>query len=125
MDASCCASLQDKIHHTMSYFTKEQHDALKKTQLKLRALEHPLREKMLEVIKSNNNRMNVTDIYVQLRIEQSIASQMLGILRNEGFVLTEREGKTVWYSVDDAAIAQVVTLCEAGVKNETLVNELQ
>jgi len=52
--------------------------------------------------------MNVTDIYVKLRIEQSVASQHLAILRNEGFVSTEREGKTIWYSINADAIKSFV-----------------
>lgn len=96
----------------MSYLTKDENEILQKAKMKVRALNHPLRQKMLTLIKDNGNRMNVTDIYVKLRIEQSVASQHLAILRNQGLVSTEREGKTIWYSVDDNAIKQLLSTCE-------------
>jgi len=51
--------------------------------------------------------MNVTEIYTSLRLEQSVASQHLAILRAPGIVTTQREGKTVWYSVDEKRIAEI------------------
>lgn len=95
----------------MSYLSKEDNETLQKAKAKVRALNHPLRQKMLALIKNNNNRMNVTDIYVKLRIEQSVASQHLAILRNQGLVNTEREGKTIWYSVDDNSIKELLNTC--------------
>ena len=99
----------------MSYLNKSQTEILQKAKLKVRALNHPLRQKMLTLIKDNKNRMNVTDIYVKLRIEQSVASQHLAILRNQGLVTTEREGKTIWYSVDDSAIKNLLDICEQAI----------
>ncbi len=99
----------------MSYLNKSQNDVLQKAKLKVRALNHPLRQKMLALIKDTKNRMNVTDIYVKLRIEQSVASQHLAILRNQGLVKTEREGKTIWYSVDDSAIKHLLKTCEEAI----------
>ena len=96
----------------MSYLSKTQNEILHKAKMKVRALNHPLRQKMLTLIKDSRNRMNVTDIYVKLRIEQSVASQHLAILRNQGLVSTEREGKTIWYSVDDAAIKHLLQICQ-------------
>jgi len=70
---------------------------------------------MLSLIKENRNRMNVTNIYVKLRIEQSVASQHLAILRNQGLVKTQRDGKTIWYSVDDAAIKHLISACHEAI----------
>ena len=99
----------------MSYLSKTQNEVLQKAKMKVRALNHPLRQKMLALVKDNRNRMNVTDIYVKLRIEQSVASQHLAILRNQGLVSTEREGKTIWYSVDDNAIKDLLKTCEEAI----------
>lgn len=44
--------------------------------------------------------MPVTDLYVKLRLEQSVASAQLAILRKAGFVNTQREGKHVFYCVN-------------------------
>lgn len=99
----------------MSYLNKNQNEILNKAKMKVRALNHPLRQKMLALIKDNKNRMNVTDIYVKLRIEQSVASQHLAILRNQNLVSTEREGKTIWYSVDDQAIKRLIQISEQAI----------
>jgi DNA-binding transcriptional ArsR family regulator len=44
--------------------------------------------------------MTVTELYVKLRLEQSVASQHLAILRKAGFVKTDRDGKFIYYSVN-------------------------
>lgn len=65
----------------------------------LRALAHPLRMKILEFIDQNDT-INVNKIYNTLKLEQSITSQHLKILRLAGLVTTNREGKFIHYSID-------------------------
>ncbi len=74
----------------------------------VRALAHPLRLKILEFI-DRNRRINVNKIYNTLKIEQSITSQHLRILRMAGLVKAERDGKFIHYTVDyhKVQIAQV------------------
>lgn len=76
----------------------------------LHALKHPLRQQMLQVM-HRCEQINVTDLYLQLRLEQSIASQQLSILRKTGLVKTKRQGKHVYYSVDYAYLKQIEALC--------------
>ncbi|MCE2656382.1 MAG: ArsR family transcriptional regulator, partial [Sediminibacterium sp.] len=52
-------------------------------------------------------KVTVTEIYVKLRLEQSVASQHLAILRRAGIVSTIREGKFIFYNVDYARLEQV------------------
>ena len=54
---------------------------LKKAALILRAVNHKLRQQILKLI-HQHDRMTVTEIYVKLRLEQSVASQHLAILRS-------------------------------------------
>ena len=96
----------------MSFLKIEEKEILKRAKQKIRALNHPLREKMLALISNSNNKMNVTEIYVKLRIEQSVASQHLAILRNEGLVTTERNGKVIYYSVDKDVVKDLLAKCE-------------
>lgn len=64
---------------------------LKKSALILRAINHKLRQQIMKLI-NDNEKITVTEIYIQLRLEQSVASQHLAILRRAGFVkLTEKE----------------------------------
>ncbi len=65
----------------------------------LRALAHPLRLKILEFI-DENDIINVNKIYNTLKLEQSITSQHLRILRLAGLVITERDGKFIHYRLD-------------------------
>lgn len=79
---------------------------VKKAALILRALNHKLRQQILKLI-DEHSKMTVTDIYVQLRLEQSVASQHLAILRKAGFVKTDRDGKFIYYSVNDARLEEL------------------
>ncbi len=79
---------------------------LKKAALILRAFNHALRQQILKLI-NNNERMTVTEIYIQLRLEQSVASQHLAILRKAGYVNTDRDGKFIYYSVNIARLEEV------------------
>ena len=100
----------------MSYLSKPQNEILNKAKQKIRALNHPLRQQILELIKSSRNRINVTDIYTKLRIEQSVASQHLAILRKQGLASTKKESRTIWYSVNEAAIKELLKGCEQLLK---------
>ena len=72
---------------------------LKKAGLILRAVNHKLRQQILKLI-DEHKRITVTELYVKLRLEQSVASQHLAILRKAGFVKTVRDGKFIFYSVN-------------------------
>ena len=72
---------------------------LKKGAMILRAINHRLRQQILQLI-HKRGRMTVTEIYVKLRLEQSVTSQHLSILRKANFVVTERDGKFIFYSVN-------------------------
>ncbi|MGC4035128.1 MAG: metalloregulator ArsR/SmtB family transcription factor [Chitinophagaceae bacterium] len=71
---------------------------LKKAALVLRAVNHKLRQQIVRLI-DEHGRMTVTELYVKMRLEQSVASQHLAILRKAGFVKTDRDGKFIYYSV--------------------------
>ncbi|MDQ6610087.1 MAG: metalloregulator ArsR/SmtB family transcription factor [Bacteroidota bacterium] len=79
---------------------------LKKAALIYRAINHKLRQQIIKFI-NQNGRITVTQIYVKLRLEQSVASQHLAILRKAGFVITERDGKFIYYSVNHNRLAEV------------------
>ena len=79
---------------------------IKKASQVLRAINHNLRRQMLQILHVNV-RMTVTEIYIKLRLEQSVASQHLAILRKVGLVNTERQGKFIFYSVNYARLKQV------------------
>lgn len=65
----------------------------------LRALNHELRQQIIYLLYKEGS-LNVTDIFVSLRVEQSVASQHLAILRKADIVVRERKGKYIHYDVD-------------------------
>ena len=79
---------------------------LKKAALIYRAINHPLRQQMLHFLHQNES-ATVTEIYTKLRIEQSVASQHLAILRRAGLVQTKRDGKQIYYSVEYERIKEI------------------
>jgi DNA-binding transcriptional ArsR family regulator len=90
---------------------KLNYDELRKAVLVLRAVNHKLRQQIIDLL-DNNGQMTVTDLYVKLRLEQSVASQHLAILRRAGVVVTEREGKFIYYGLDKNRLAQIDSLVE-------------
>jgi DNA-binding transcriptional ArsR family regulator len=79
---------------------------VKKAALILRAVNHKLRQQLLKLI-DEEKRITVTEIYVRLRLEQSVASQHLAILRKAGIVSTEREGKFIYYIVNYKRLEEI------------------
>ena len=77
----------------------------------MRALAHPLRLRILAFI-DRHGTINVNKIYGALKIEQSITSQHLRILRNAGVLRAERDGKFIFYSLDKERLAQIMRLVE-------------
>ena len=84
---------------------------LRKAVLVLRAINHKLRQRIIDLLEENEA-MTVTEIYVKLRLEQSVASQHLAILRRAGVVQTDRSGKFIHYSLNKDRIEQISRLVE-------------
>ena len=85
---------------------KMDYAAIKNAAMTLRSINHKLRQQILKLLEENK-RMKVTDIYVKLRLEQSVASQHLAILRRANILRTERMGKEIYYSLNNNRIEQV------------------
>ncbi|HWJ27888.1 MAG TPA: metalloregulator ArsR/SmtB family transcription factor [Flavisolibacter sp.] len=105
----------------MNYIIEEQKPLiieeipLKKSALVLRAINHRLRQQILKLIHTKG-RMTVTEIYAQLKLEQSVASQHLAILRKAGYVETLRDGKFIYYSVNYQKIGHVQEIVQILLK---------
>jgi DNA-binding transcriptional ArsR family regulator len=88
---------------------------VKKAALVLRALNHKLRQQIIKML-DENTKMTVTDLYIQLRLEQSVASQHLAILRRAGIVKTERDGKFIYYKVNEERVVQINQIVDSLLK---------
>ena len=72
----------------------------------VRSINHPIRKKIIEMLQKVDE-TNVTDIYVKLRMEQSIVSQHLAILRSTKVLKTRRDGKFIYYSLDTRRLKRI------------------
>lgn len=79
---------------------------IKKASLLYRAINHELRQQMMKLLHAHK-RMTVTELYCMLRLEQSVASQHLAIMRKAGLVKTERDGKFIYYSVHSERLREL------------------
>lgn len=79
---------------------------VKKASLVLRSLNHKLRQQIIKII-NDSGKLAVTEIYVKLRLEQSVASQHLAILRKAGIVTTKRDGKFIYYTINKKRVEAI------------------
>ena len=84
---------------------------LKKSSLILRALNHKLRQQLI-VLLDEHRKMTVTEMFVKLRLEQSVVSQHLATLRRAQIVIAKKEGKYVFYSVNYKRIQEINNFVE-------------
>ena len=71
-----------------------------------RILGHPVRVRILELLKDGEH--TVGDLQSQLQMDSSGTSQHLGALRKQGILDSRREGTSVYYSVRDPRIFQLL-----------------
>jgi ArsR family transcriptional regulator len=83
----------------------------------LRALAHPIRIKIINFIDKNKS-INVNKIYGTLKLEQSITSQHLRILRAADVVTTTRNGKYIIYSINYDKLNQYFTAIKGFLENK-------
>ena len=89
--------------------------SLRKSVLTLRAVNHKIRQIIIDLL-DEYEEMTVTEVYIKLRCEQSVASQHLAILRRSGVVVTERRGKFIIYSLNYETLDKINRLVNNLVK---------
>ncbi len=77
----------------------------------MRALAHQLRLNIIAFI-DKNKIVSVSRIHSELKIDQSITSQHLKILRNANLVKTKRDGKYIYYIVNYDTIEKIQSLLD-------------
>jgi len=81
-------------------------EQLKKAALTLRAINHKVRQQILNLVYQNKE-ITVSEIYYQLKLEQSLTSSHLALLRKAGIVNTRREGQSIYYSINHGRIGEI------------------
>ena len=71
------------------------------------------RDRLLLMCQLSQAELSVSELEEQLGIRQPTLSQQLGVLRENGFVATRREGKSIFYSIaSPQALAVMAVLYE-------------
>ena len=73
----------------------------------IKAIAHPMRIAIIQMLFANK-KMNVTEIYKKLKIEQASASHHLSILKNRHLLESRRAGKKTFYSLNEATLINVI-----------------
>jgi ArsR family transcriptional regulator len=76
-----------------------------------KALAHPARIRALEVLADGER--SVSDLQPDVGIEPAHLSQQLGVLRRAGLVATRKEGTTVYYSIKDPLLIDLLAVAKA------------
>ena len=82
---------------------------VKKAALLLRAINNSLRQEILEFIHLNSS-VTVTQVHNKFNVEQSVASDHLGILKEAKLVVNERQGRFIFYSVNYKELNRIHSL---------------
>jgi DNA-binding transcriptional ArsR family regulator len=85
---------------------------LERTASSLKAIAHPVRLAMIELLK-DGRKMNVTQIYKELGLEQAVASQHLSILKDKQVFDSRRQGKHSYYFLKSPRIVEAVGMIAA------------
>lgn len=74
----------------------------------VKAIDHEVRKNILHFL-DKVSESTVTQIYINLRIEQSVVSQHLAMLRKANIVNDKREGKNIFYSINYQTLQKLNT----------------
>jgi DNA-binding transcriptional ArsR family regulator len=93
-----------------------------------KALAHPLRIRILELIRARER--NVQELQTRLNLDQSTVSQQLAVLRAKNIVTARKEGTTVRYAVRDALVGDLLDVARRIFNNQlvgtqTMLRELR
>ncbi|MEL7339085.1 MAG: metalloregulator ArsR/SmtB family transcription factor [Bacteroidota bacterium] len=78
----------------------------------MRTISHPVRLCIVELL-LNQGRLNVKDIYEEMNISQSNASQHLKLMEAAGILKGERKGAMVFYELANEGMAKMlVSACQ-------------
>jgi DNA-binding transcriptional ArsR family regulator len=93
-----------------------------------RALGHPIRIKILEILVRRGH--TVQELQDALGLDQPIVSQQLAVLRNRNIVSAQKEGLSVTYTLRDPQIAELLIVARQIFNNHLvstrgLLRELQ
>ncbi len=85
----------------------EEQEKLEKVAFILKTIGHPVRLKILSLL-SENQQMSVNEISERCEVEQSLISHHLTNMKLKGVLQSERDGKSIFYSIKLMEVLNVV-----------------
>jgi ArsR family transcriptional regulator, arsenate/arsenite/antimonite-responsive transcriptional repressor len=82
-------------------------DKLRIAMRKFRAVSHPMRMAIIGML-TDLPKMNVTQIYTQLKLDQPAVSFHLKLLKMSGILIGKREGKEIYYSLNRENLTKLI-----------------
>lgn len=90
-----------------------------------KALAHPARIRVLEILVSRDGPVPVSDLLSVLDVEASLLSQHLAVLRRHHVVTSTRSGNTVTYQVTHPQVVDLLRVARAFLLDRLTVDEEQ
>jgi len=84
---------------------------------KLKVFMHPVRFAIM-VLLVNHNNMTVTDIYKNLSMKQAPVSNHLKLMKDSRILLAKRDGKKIYYSINDKVIKALFECMKLDINQE-------
>lgn len=78
-----------------------------------KTLGHPVRIRILELLRDRDDELTVSDLQARLEIEMSSVSQQLAVLRKGQLVAGRKEGANVYYRVVDRQVYELLDVARA------------
>jgi len=96
----------------------EKGGAMRMASLNFKALSHPLRIRILELLAEGEK--NVNELQTLIGSEGSSVSQQLSILRSKNIVYSKKEGNRVLYSLRDPMIIDLLNIARQIFNNHLI-----
>jgi ArsR family transcriptional regulator len=78
-----------------------------------KALAHPARIRVLEILSANDSATSVGDILTETGLEPTLLSQHLAVLKRHGVVQAQRVGNAVYYELAHPKISELLVIARA------------
>ena len=88
-----------------------QHQDMEKAAFILKSIAHPSRLAIIDIL-SRQDWVPVSEISQKLKIEQSLTSHHLNMMKTKGVLESKREGKSIKYKLKLQEVVQVLSCIE-------------
>ncbi|MDE0960205.1 MAG: metalloregulator ArsR/SmtB family transcription factor [Planctomycetota bacterium] len=95
-------------------------DQLKVASDCLRTLSHPVRLRMVQLL--IRDRYSVGELAVHCSVQNHMASEHLRLMQRSGLLLSQREGRKIYYSIAKSTLIQLMNCIETTMSEDPSVS---